>query len=105
MEGIDSAVYQALLTRKYLTRKIMPMLAMVAVMLSVATILVTWSVMGGFLATLIQSGRTLVGDVAIVWPNVGFGYYDELIEDLEADPLVRWQHKYYIPIALFVGAM
>lgn len=89
MEGIDSAVYQALLTRKYLTRKIMPMLAMVAVMLSVATILVTWSVMGGFLATLIQSGRTLVGDVAIVWPNVGFGYYDELIEDLEADPMIE----------------
>jgi lipoprotein-releasing system permease protein len=82
-------VYQALLTRKYLTRKIMPMLAMVAVMLSVATILVTWSVMGGFLATLIQSGRTLVGDVAIVWPNVGFAYYDELIEDLEADPMIE----------------
>jgi lipoprotein-releasing system permease protein len=81
-------VYQALLTRKYLTRKIMPMLAMVAVMLSVATILVTWSVMGGFLKTLIESGRTLVGDVSIVWPNVGFGYYDELIDDLEADPMV-----------------
>ncbi len=81
-------MYQALLTRKYLTRKVMPMLAMVAVMLSVATILITWSVMGGFLKTLIQSGRTLVGDVAIVWPNVGFGYYDELIEDLEADPMI-----------------
>ncbi|MEZ6164997.1 MAG: hypothetical protein R3B67_11230 [Phycisphaerales bacterium] len=81
-------MYQALLTRKYLTRKIMPMLAMVAVMLSVATILVTWSVMGGFLKTLIESGRTLVGDVSVVWPNVGFGYYDELIEDLEADPMV-----------------
>ncbi|MAO24679.1 MAG: hypothetical protein CMJ35_09160 [Phycisphaerae bacterium] len=81
-------MYQALLTRKYLTRKIMPMLAMVAVMLSVATILVTWSVMGGFLKTLIESGRTLVGDVAIVWPNVGFGYYDELMEDLEADPMI-----------------
>lgn len=82
-------MYQALLTRKYLTRKIMPMLAMVAVMLSVATILVTWSVMGGFLKALIQSGRTLVGDVAIVWPNVGFGYYDELIEDLESDPMIE----------------
>ncbi len=67
----------------------MPMLAMVAVMLSVATILVTWSVMGGFLKTLISSGRTLVGDVAIVWPNVGFGYYDELIDDLEADPMIE----------------
>tara|TARA_E500000318_G_scaffold8683_1_gene7979 strand:- start:94005 stop:95582 length:1578 start_codon:yes stop_codon:yes gene_type:complete len=81
-------VYQALLTRKYLTRKIMPMLAMVAVMLSVATILVTWSVMGGFLVSLIQSGRVLVGDVAIVWPNVGFGHYDDLIEMLEQDEMI-----------------
>jgi lipoprotein-releasing system permease protein len=81
-------VYQALLTKKYLTRKVMPMLAMAAVMLSVATILITWSVMGGFLKTLIESGRTLVGDVAIVWPNVGFAYYDDLIERLEADEMI-----------------
>ncbi len=81
-------MYQALLTKKYLTRKVMPMLAMAAVMLSVATILITWSVMGGFLKTLIASGKTLVGDVAIVWPNVGFAYYDDLIERLEADELI-----------------
>jgi len=67
----------------------MPMLAMAAVMLSVATILITWSVMGGFLKTLIASGKTLVGDVAIVWPNVGFAYYDDLIERLEADELIE----------------
>lgn len=82
-------MYQALLTRKYLTRKIMPMLAMVAVMLSVATILITWSVMGGFLTSLIASGRTLVGDVAIVWPNVGFAHYDDLIARLEGDELIE----------------
>ncbi|MEX0876925.1 MAG: FtsX-like permease family protein [Phycisphaerales bacterium] len=82
-------MYQALLTRKYLTRKVMPLLAMAAVMLSVATILITWSVMGGFLKTLIESGRTLVGDVAIVWPNVGFAHYDDLIERLEADEMIE----------------
>jgi len=82
-------VYQALLTKKYLTRKIMPMLAMVAVMLSVATILITWSVMGGFLKTLMESGKTLVGDVAIVWPNVGFAHYDDLIDRLEADDMIE----------------
>lgn len=81
-------MYQALLTKKYLTRKVMPMLAMAAVMLSVATILITWSVMGGFLKTLIESGRTLVGDVAIVWPNVGFAHYDDLIDRLEGDELI-----------------
>jgi lipoprotein-releasing system permease protein len=82
---LDSArVYQALLTRKYLTTKIMPLLATAAVMLSVATVLVTWSVMGGFLQTLLVSGKSLVGDVTITWPNTGFPYYDDLIERLEA---------------------
>jgi lipoprotein-releasing system permease protein len=77
-------VYQALLTRRYLTSKLMPLLAMAAVMLSVATVLITWSVMGGFLDALLRSGRALIGDVAIDWPNVGFAHYDELVEDLEA---------------------
>lgn len=79
-------MYQALLTRKYLTSKVMPLLAMAAVMLSVATILITWSVMGGFLKTLLSSGRAMIGDAYIVWPNVGFAYYDDLVERLEAHP-------------------
>lgn len=82
-------MYQALLTRKYLTSKIMPLLAMAAVMLSVATVLVTWAVMGGFLAELLRSGRTLIGDVLIQWPNTGFPYYEDLITRLEEDPAVE----------------
>jgi len=81
-------VYQSLLTRKYLTSKLMPILAMLAVMLSVATILITWSVMGGFLKTLVNSGRSLVGDVVITWPNVGFAYYEDLADRLERDGFV-----------------
>lgn len=79
-------MYQALLTRRYLTSKLMPLLAMAAVLLSVATILITWSVMGGFLRALMDSGRTLIGDAYVVWPNVGFAHYDELVERLEAEP-------------------
>lgn len=78
-------MYQALLTRRYLTSKIMPLLASLAVMLCTTMVLVTWSVMGGFLKVLLDSGRKLVGDVKIEWPNTGFAYYDELIKDLEAD--------------------
>ncbi len=85
--GDPRPVYQTLLTRKYLTSKIMPLLAMVAVLLSVATVLVTWSVMGGFLRMLLDSGRVLVGDVTITWPAVGFAHYDELVEDLEDDDM------------------
>lgn len=81
-------VYQALLTRKYLTSKVMPLLAAVAVLLCTTMVLVTWSVMGGFLKTLIASGRVFVGDVTISWPNTGFAYADDLVKRLEADPEV-----------------
>ncbi|MCL4222218.1 MAG: FtsX-like permease family protein [Phycisphaerales bacterium] len=81
-------MYQSLLNRRYLTSKIMPLLSLVAVMLSTGTILVTWSVMGGFLKTLMESGRTLIGDVAITWPNVGFAHYEDLIARLEREPEV-----------------
>ncbi|MEO1583516.1 MAG: FtsX-like permease family protein [Planctomycetota bacterium] len=81
-------MYQALLTRRYLTSKVMPLLASAAVMLCVAMELITWSVMGGFLNQLIASGRSLIGDVEISRPQSGFPYYDELIARLEADDLI-----------------
>jgi ABC-type lipoprotein release transport system permease subunit len=82
-------VYHPLLLRRYLTTKILPLLAAAAVMLCTATVLIVWSVMGGFLAMLLQSGRTLVGDVIISWPVVGMGYYSDLVEELEREPLVE----------------
>ncbi len=79
-------MYHALLTRKYLTSKILPLLAAGAVFLCTASVLFVWSIMGGFLTTLLDSGRTHVGDVMIEWPGAGFGYYDELTRDLESRP-------------------
>ena len=64
----------------------MPLLAALAVALCTAMVIVVWSVMGGFLVMLINSGRTLAGDVSITWPITGFAYYDDLIKRLEADP-------------------
>ncbi|MGP1272412.1 MAG: ABC transporter permease [Phycisphaerales bacterium] len=82
-------MYQALLTRRYLTSKVMPLLASAAVMLCVAMELITWSVMGGFLNELIRSGRSLIGDVEISRPQLGIPRYEELIDRLEADGLVE----------------
>jgi lipoprotein-releasing system permease protein len=81
-------MYQALLTRRYLFSKIMPLLAAKAVLLCTCMVLVTWSVMGGFLSMLIGTGRTLTGDVSIAWPTTGFRHYEDLIQRLEADPMV-----------------
>jgi len=78
-------MYHGLLTRKYLTSKVMPLLAALAVMLCTATVLVVWSVMGGFLNSLLASGRTMAGDVMITWPTVGFAHYGDLMKRLEDD--------------------
>ncbi|CAG0969575.1 Lipoprotein-releasing system transmembrane protein LolE [Phycisphaerales bacterium] len=82
-------MYQLALTYRYLFSKVMPLLAAVGVALCTLMVLVTWSVMSGFLGMLINTGRTLVGDVSVGWPGAGFAYYDELIVDLEKDPLVE----------------
>ncbi len=81
-------MYQAVLTRRYLTTKIMPLLAALAVMLCVATELIVWSVMGGFLVQFVDAGRKLVGDVSISWPIAGFAHYEDLQKRLAADPMV-----------------
>lgn len=81
-------MYQSLLTRRYLTSRVMPLLAALAVVLCTAMVLIVWSVMGGFLNMLLASGRTLMGDALITWPVVGIAHYEELIADLEADPRI-----------------
>lgn len=81
-------MYAALLARKYLTTKAIPLLAALAVTLSVATELIVWSVMGGFLTTLVNEGRKTDGDLRITWEHVGFGHYQDLIDRLEAHPAV-----------------
>ncbi|MFG0258652.1 MAG: ABC transporter permease [Phycisphaerales bacterium JB043] len=79
-------MYQALLTRRYLPSRVMPMLAMVAVVLCSAMVLTVWSVMGGFLQMLLDSGRVQIGDVILTRPVIGIPLYEELISALEADP-------------------
>lgn len=78
-------MYQALLTRVYLTSKVMPLLAALAVALCSTMVLVVWSVMGGFLGMLLNQGRGMMGDVSFTWPTTGFAHYEQFIARLEAD--------------------
>ncbi len=82
-------MYQALLTRRYLFSKIMPLLSAAAVMLCTAMVLVVWSVMGGFLTMLLAQGKSMIGDVSITWPVQGIPRYERLIEMIEADPMAE----------------
>lgn len=45
------------------------------------------------------------------WAHIGWVLYRERepqfkrVRDLQADPLVMWQHRYYVPLAIVVGAL
>ncbi len=77
-------MYHAQLTNRYLTSRIIPLIAVAAVALCVALVITVVSVMSGFLDMLKKSGRTLMGDVVISYPIRGIPHYQELIDRLVA---------------------
>ena len=79
-------MYQPLLTSRYLTTRMIPLLAVAAVALCVALVIVVISVMTGFLDMVRSSGQTLIGDVVITYPIRGIPRYEDLIETIVADP-------------------
>ena len=79
-------VYTELLVRRYLSTRIIPLIAVAAVALCVALVVIVVSVMSGFLENLRSSGRTLMGDVVVSYPVQGIPYYEELIARIEKLP-------------------
>ena len=77
-------MYQLLLTNRYLTSRVIPLLAVAAVALCVALVIVVVSVMTGFLDMVKSSGRTLMGDVIVGYPVSGIPYYEDLIQIIES---------------------
>ena len=81
-------MYHALLTNRYLTSRVIPLIAVAAVGLCVALVIIVVSVMTGFLDMVRDSGRTLMGDVIIAYPVSGIPYYKQLIDRIEKLPEV-----------------
>jgi ABC-type lipoprotein release transport system permease subunit len=79
-------MYHALLTNRYLTSRVIPLIAVAAVALCVALVIVVVSVMTGFLNMVKNSGRTLMGDVVVTYPVSGIPHYERLIKRIEALP-------------------
>jgi lipoprotein-releasing system permease protein len=79
-------MYHALLTNRYLTSRVIPLIAVAAVALCVALVIVVVSVMTGFLDMVRNSGRKLIGDVVIACPVNGIPYYDRLIKRIDQLP-------------------
>lgn len=80
------SMYQPLLTSRYLSTRMIPLLAVVAVGLCVALVIVVVSVMTGFLDMVRTSGRTLMGDVVVSYPIRGIPHYGALLDDIRALP-------------------
>jgi lipoprotein-releasing system permease protein len=79
-------MYHSLLTNRYLTSRVIPLIAVAAVALCVALVIIVVSVMTGFLDMVKSSGRKLMGDVVVSYPVSGLPYYDRLIEKISALP-------------------
>ena len=58
-------MYHALLTNRYLTSRVIPLIAVAAVAMCVALVIIVVSVMTGFLDMVKSSGRPLMGDVVV----------------------------------------
>jgi len=79
-------MYHALLANRYLTSRVIPLIAVAAVALCVALVIMVVSVMTGFLDMVRLSGRTLMGDVIISYPVSGIPYYERLLDRIEDLP-------------------
>lgn len=88
--SLRGGVYQHLMMRRYLRRRLPPLFAALTVMLCTAMVIVVISVMGGFLDLLSESVQKLTGDVVIDGRNQeGFAHYEAIIKGIEALPEVE----------------
>src|SRR5207253_9027073 len=82
-------MYKLHLILKYLRKRRIAWVSLVAVMLCTTMVLVVISVMGGWLAMFRESFRGLSGDVLVEAQSLtGFPHYEEMIARIEKLPSV-----------------
>jgi lipoprotein-releasing system permease protein len=83
-------VYKLLLIRKYLLRRRIAWVALLAVMLCTAMVLVVISVMGGWLNMFKSSFRGMTSDIVVRAESLtGYPYYQEMIDGITRLPQVK----------------
>ncbi len=83
-------MYKLLLIRKYLARRRIAWVSLVAVALCVAMVIVVISVMGGWLRMFENSFRGFTGDVIVQGTMLrGFPGYEEMVTEIEKLPFVE----------------
>jgi lipoprotein-releasing system permease protein len=82
-------MYKLHLIKKYLLKRRIAWVSLLAVMLCTAMVLVVISVMGGWLRMFKSSFRGISGDVIVESSPIGFPYYQEMIDRIEKLPDVE----------------
>src|SRR3954468_8720207 len=83
-------MYKLLLIRKYLLKRRIAWVSLIAVMLCTTMVLVVISVMGGWLRMFRESFHGLSGDISITSRSLtGFAHYQEMIEQIQKLPNVE----------------
>jgi len=81
-------VYRSVLCLRYLMSRWLTLLATLAVLIGVGTLLVVMAVMGGFVKEIRQACRGGLADVVIEHDVSGFSHYDEFIDRVNRHPNV-----------------
>jgi lipoprotein-releasing system permease protein len=80
-------MYKLQLISKYLVKRRIAWVALVAVMLCTAMVLIVISVMGGWLNNFKESFHSIEGDVVVTGESLsGFPYYQEMIDKIKTVP-------------------
>src|SRR5580698_7371815 len=83
-------MYKIHLIFKYLRKRRIAWVSLIAVMLCTAMVLVVISVMGGWLRMFQETNHALVGDLIISRDSLGgFPHYQEMIQRIEQLPEVK----------------
>jgi lipoprotein-releasing system permease protein len=83
-------LYKLHLILKYLRRRRIAWVALLAVMLCTMMVIVVISIMGGWLRMYEKSARGMSGDIVIRSAGLsGFAYYDDIVEQLKTLPYVE----------------
>lgn len=83
-------MYKLTLILKYLRKRRIAWISLIAVMLCTAMVIIILSVMGGWLKNFKEQFHGIVGDLEVSRLGLaGFPYYDEMIKEIEALPEVK----------------
>ncbi|HUB25775.1 MAG TPA: FtsX-like permease family protein [Tepidisphaeraceae bacterium] len=83
-------MYKLHLILKYLRKRRIAWVSLIAVTLCTAMVLIVLSVMGGWLRMFLDTSRALAGDIVIYTPAAtGFDHYEEILGDVRNMPQVK----------------